>query len=101
MKTFVSDGESIGVLETINRRGVLWIVSLWIEDQERNTRVVGRIIRLSGLSYRKLPPGAGADFVLDEPIPKGVLNGSIPPEKADGYIVEDHPSLKKPFGHAH
>lgn len=97
MKTMVCVEASVFPVDTISHEGGLWLVTQWIQDRDTKEKWPARLIRLDVLpSYRILGPGFPADYSLGQPIPKGIFDGSISPEKATGYEVIDSPLLKRP-----
>jgi hypothetical protein len=100
-KTMVSDGTSIFPMDTVEYEGGLWLVPLWLEAPETGWQTPARIIRMDILPHRKLGPPFPADYTLPAPIPKGVLDGTTPSQQARGYVVIDHPAIKRPTGTAH
>jgi hypothetical protein len=100
-KTIVSDGQSILPVDTIEHEGKLWLVPLWIEDQDTKEKWPARRIQMDILAHKKLGPPQPWDFHLLDPIPKGVLDGTVPSKEAHGFVVVDSPAIRRPKGTAH
>lgn len=86
-----SDNGKVWKIDTIEHEGALWLVPEWVEVTNPAGQEPKRAIRLTGLDYEDCP-NPDADYFLRTPIPKGVLDGTTPPEKADGFVVVDRPS---------
>lgn len=85
-----SDDGAIYKIDTIEHEGALWLVPIWVEVINPVGQEPGRAIRLTGLDYDDAPQ-EGIDFYLKMPIPKAILDGITPPEKAIGFVVVDRP----------
>lgn len=91
-KTLVSviDGiaQQDGLLDTVSVDGALWLVPRWRLGATEGQRTPKIAIRLSSLDYRRASePSMGADFVLDDPIPSGILDGTADLTELSGYDV--------------
>jgi hypothetical protein len=89
-------GKEIAPVPTIEYQGGLWLAPLWIEDQETKQRWPARIIRMDTLPHAKLVPPQPWDYQLLDPIPRGVLDGTIAPSEARGFVVIDRPEIQRP-----
>lgn len=85
-----SDDGKILKIDTIEHEGALWLVPEWVEVINPAGQEPKRAIRLTGLDFEDCPTPA-ADYLLKRSIPKHVLNGTTPPEKATGFVVVDRP----------
>jgi hypothetical protein len=94
-KTFVSTEGSPDIFEmdTIEHEGKKWLVPEWLEAPTLGWKKPARIICLDKLAYQKAPEGFGARFVLNNPIPKAVLNGEIPIQLISLYLVIERPEI--------
>lgn len=99
LKTMVgSDNGTIYKIDTIKFRGGLWLVPGWLESPEEKWRQPRHIIRIDHLPHQKLdqsdPGGIPADYVLNGPVPKAVLDGASqgPPERP--FVVERLPEIR-------
>lgn len=87
----------ISGLSVIEHEGALWIVTGWLQHKSRPVRRPIRLIRLTGLLYEEASlRDHNADYLVSRPIPRAVLDGLVPPEKADGFVVLDTPDLEFP-----
>jgi len=100
-KTAVSDGKSIFPVDTIEHEGGLWLVPLWLATQDEKWKTPARLIRMDILPHQKLGPPQPFDYALNNPIPKGVLDGTTPSKEAHGFVVIDRPEIQRPTGTAH
>jgi hypothetical protein len=87
------DGGARRVLDTIPYKEKLWLVPRWIETQKPLGQRPERIVCLSPLRYERTREGVAAAYVLHDPVPKAVLEGHVPPELRDVYIVEMEPDI--------
>ena len=53
----------------------LWLIPEWKASPVASFRQPVRAIRLDTLPHSKAPAGSGADYVVDVPIPAGVMSG--------------------------
>jgi hypothetical protein len=82
--------------DVIEYDGHFWLVPEWRDNRALGVTMPARIIALASLSYQKtgnLPP----QFVVNDPIPKCVFDGQIPPEQAHKYIVVERPEIRLPL----
>jgi hypothetical protein len=92
LKTFVPMESGIFEMDTIEHEGMLWLVPEWIETQRKGWSRPARIICLSPLLHSGGPPPR--HYALQNPIPKGVWIGQIPPQLATQYVVIEAPDLE-------
>ncbi len=71
-----AEGNEIWQCDTIEHEGQLWLVPEWLQCLEEGWMTPARIIRLTGLKFQTTPDGKFGDYVLNEPIPKSVLQGA-------------------------
>lgn len=104
LQTFVAtsgDVETQGTIfkmDTIEHEGKLWLVPQWLENREEGWMTPARIILLDVLQHEdirdsKLP----ADYNLNYPIPKAVLDGKTEEQSATEYVVVELPGIKVPI----
>jgi hypothetical protein len=103
LKTLVrTTDRGMAYVDTIEFEGRLWLAPEWTVGQSPEWQIPVRIVLLDGLPRTKNETPLPADFLLTNPIPKGVLDGTIPPEKAIGFVVEPGPNtLRKPSDTVH
>lgn len=98
-KTLIgSEDGKLRACDTIEHEGKLWLVPHWTVAPTEGWRQPTRIIRMDSLPHQKMPENYADDFVLNGPIPKGVLLCEIPPEESHGFEVIDLPDIKLPGG---
>jgi hypothetical protein len=93
LKTMVSlKNQGIVLCDTIEHEGELWLVPEWIDGvPKEGYSKPARIICLTSLRH-----GGGfgkADFVLNDPIPKDIWTGLVPPESATPYTMIESPDI--------
>jgi len=98
LKTIVSfiEGGALHEADTIRYEGGLWIVLTWSKSQTEELVMPTRIIRIDTLRHQTMVAGNhyGADFVLNEPLPKGLFEDQIPAELVGKYDVVERPDIK-------
>lgn len=91
----LTESSMITGLSVIEHEDALWIVTGWLEHKSRPVKRPIRLIRLTGLRYERLDPEKhGADFLVNQPIPRAVLDGRTPSEEAAGFVVVDTPPIE-------
>ncbi len=92
LKTLVPDSEGISSYDTIEYEDDLWLVPEWIDGSpsEELSRPA-RIIRITFLP--RTGPFGDAQYVLRDPIPKGIFEGHVPPELKELYVVIENPCV--------
>lgn len=91
-KTLVPFPDGIYTVDTIEYKGSSWLVPEWFVDKPSigYSKPV-RIIRMPLL--QKAGPSVQADYVVSNPLPKGVFDGRIPTELANVYAVIENPDI--------
>lgn len=93
--TVLTEKSVISALSVIEHEGSLWIVTGWLEHKTKPLRRPIRLIQLTGLQYEELDPQKhGADYLVNQPIPKAVIDGRALPEEAVGFVVLDTPKIE-------
>ena len=69
-------------IETVEQGGQWWLVGSWRRDTATGERIPKRIVLLSALPHQEVE-GQSFRFVLNQPIPKAVLDG----EARTGYVA--------------
>jgi hypothetical protein len=92
LKTLVTFPDGIYAIDTIEYEGDLWLVPEWIDGtpSEGYSKPV-RIIRMPPL--QQAGPSVSADYIVSNPLPKGVFEGQIPTEFENVYAVIEHPDI--------
>lgn len=96
-KTIVATTDEEGEIircDTIEHEGALWLVPEWLRSNSGGSLLPARIIRISEHPHQRIESGEPADFVLNGPVPKGLLyDRSLPPE-AGAYVVIEYPDIE-------
>ena len=96
-KTFITftDAEPGKILkcDTIEFEGKFWLVPEWLEKAAIGEMQPLRIICLDLLPHQKIQRGTPADFVLNDPIPKCVFDGEIPPQTTLNFRILESPEI--------
>jgi hypothetical protein len=77
------DSRHLFSCETIEWHGEFWLVPRWIKDSATGKFQPLRIICLTPLPHQKAQHGEDFDFVVNNPIPKAVLESGTIPEQTD------------------
>lgn len=85
-------------MDTIQYEGQMWLVAMWLDSPSEGFSVPERIICLDTLPHH-ISSFENADFVLNDPIPKSVLDGRVPEKSEFEYVVKERPNLKVPRIH--
>jgi hypothetical protein len=99
LKTLVNfiEGGSLHMADTIRYEDGLWIVLSRSEPQAEGLIMPSRIIRIDKLRHQSMAAGNhyGVDFVLNDPLPKGLFDGQIPipQELAGKFDVIARPNI--------
>lgn len=92
LKTLVPADDGLFVYDTIEYEGKLWLVPEWIDGiPTKGYSKPARIICLTVLPHSQ--GAAGADYALNNPIPKSVWQGHVPPELKNMYVVIENPDI--------
>jgi hypothetical protein len=92
LKTLVPFDDGIYFVDTIEYEGEIWLVPEWIDDTpSKGYSMPVRIIHVPALQ----PAGksVSADYVLANPLPKGVYEGNVPTELENVYAVIERPDI--------
>lgn len=84
-------------MDVIEHKDSFWLVPEWLDNSARTVCRPTRIISLARLRHHQTP-GGNPEFLVEDPIPKYVFNGQIPPEQADMYGVVEYPEIDIPVG---
>lgn len=76
------------LIDTVQHEGKWWLVGSWLEAIATRERMPELLVRLEGLQYQGVE-GQPYRFVLNNPIPKSVLDG----KEQGGYVVVRFPAL--------
>ena len=80
-------------MDTIQYEGKMWLVAMWLDSQSRGYSTPERIICLDTLPHQISRLGY-VDFVLNDPLPKSVLDGHIPEKSEFEYVVVERPDIQ-------
>jgi len=88
----VADG-IIHSCDTIEHGGRFWLVPDWLEFPAEKVMRPIRIVCFDMYPHQKMIGGQQCDFVLNEPIPKAVLDG----KKEGEYLIVENPDIAVPI----
>lgn len=81
-------------MDTIEYQGGFWLVPEWLKELGSNIGMPARLIRLDSLPHQKTPGSPLGDFVLNNPLPKDVVDRHSPVKTGSGYEVIQYPDLQ-------
>jgi hypothetical protein len=96
-KAMIFTGEadgSIWQIDVIDYQGEPWLVPMWLQNKDEGWMKPARIIRMRGHRYQEESEEFG--YVLNEPLPKAVLEGRQP--KGGSFEVIEQPDIRIPTG---
>ena len=96
MATDVPDG-NIHRCDTIEYEGGLWLVPYWIENISEGYKSPVRIIRMDTLQFQRISGFGDSDFLLNDPIPKSVLDGQTHKQGSFSFVVVESPDIRVPI----
>jgi hypothetical protein len=92
---------TVGDCPAYEYQGAIWLVPKWLPFPNEGYTKPERMIRLDQFQYQQFDPPppapgpfAGADFAINDPLPKALLNGELTPELKNKYVVLDRPNAK-------
>ncbi len=92
LKTLIPSETGLFLCDTIEYENGLWLVPEWIDGiPTKESSKPARIIQITYLP--KSGPFGEADYLLQNPLPKGVFEGHVPPELKDVYVVIENPDI--------
>ena len=97
----MDDSGEILIADTIEHEGKLWIVPEWLYAQKEGWQTPARIIQVDCLKHQKMPDDYPADLLLNNPMPRAVLDGNPSPEQAKQYVVVERPDIRIQVGGLH
>ena len=85
---------SIAICDTNRYEDKLWLVPYWNENVTEGWKAPGRLIRLDTLAYQAAPVGDFPfKFILEDPLPKSLLERHVRPPTETVYEVADAPEI--------
>ena len=93
LKTMVPSKTGLFSCDTIEHEGHLWLVPEWIDGSpSKGFSKPALIIQITYLATKtdSLP---NVDYMLQNPLPKGIWNGEISPESEKMYVVIKNPDI--------
>jgi len=89
-KTIIAVGGDLLICDTISYEGDLWLVPEWLSPNNEEWQTPKRMIRVTNLVQEDTSESYKFDLVLNEPLPKSVLDG----ETVDNWKVLEEPGYK-------
>jgi len=96
----LEDG-SAGECGAVDYEGAVWLVPSWLPFPKEGYAKPERMIRLDQFQHRRFDPPAtgpgafrGANFAVNDPLPKTLLSGELSPQLKNRYVVLERPDIK-------
>ena len=89
------DGE-MKQCDTIQIEGKFWLVPEWTYNRSEGWKTPVRIVALEGLAHHPTTLH-GASILVEDSIPKSVLDGRAPPELGGMYTVREARGIRVPL----
>jgi hypothetical protein len=83
-------------MDVIEHAGQFWLVPEWLDNPTQRVSMPLRIVSLATMSHQRTE-GAAQEFVVNDPVPKLVFDGQIPPEQSDKFVVVELPDIRIPL----
>jgi hypothetical protein len=95
-KTVIAVGPQLLIGDAIHFQGAFWIVPEWLESSDQQWCKPKRLICLANLQHQDFRNQRvrTADFAVNEPIPKDVLEGKMSGQPASKFIVIEMPPFR-------
>jgi hypothetical protein len=88
-------------VDTIRHEGKLWLVPCWLEATAEGWSMPERIVCIDGLAGGDLAPEFHPNRrMLNDPIPKSVLDGETDTAEGRTYAVVEQPNIRIQVGRA-
>ena len=91
-----TDDGSLMQADAIECQSKLWIVPVWLDTPDQGWTAPNRIIRFDNRRYQdtRTMQNRRADFVLNEPIPKALLELKTPAQPIVGFDYVELPEIR-------
>ena len=103
-RTMTGAGDASGqilIMDTISYEGKLWLVPEWLSPPDGGWQTPARIVCIHGLQYQDITESEmPADYFLNYPVPKSVLDGETDAVKGHKYVVVERPDIRVEVGRA-
>lgn len=94
----IDDSNELNHCDTIEWKGKKWLVPKWLVAPTEGWKKPERIICLDNLKHQKIGAGFGADYLLNDPLPRSVVEGRGPSPAEGSYDVIEAPDITLPGG---
>ena len=86
-----ADVHNICIMDVIEYAGGFWLVPEWLDNPVRKVTKPLRIVSLATLPHQR--GNSSPQFVVNDPVPKYVFDGRVPPQEANKYVVVEAPDI--------
>jgi hypothetical protein len=84
------------IMDVIEFAGQFWLVPEWLDNAALGVTMPARMISLAPIGHNQLTAGIKY-FVIEDPIPRSIFDGSIPEAEARGFVLIDRPPVQFPI----
>jgi hypothetical protein len=89
----------------VEYQGAIWLVPKWLPHHTEGYATPERMIRLDQFRHQRFDPPAtgpgpfaGADFAVNDPLPKTLFHGELSSQLKARYVVLERPDAKFQVG---
>ena len=92
---------AMGQCGAVEYQGAIWLVPKWLQFPNEGYAKPERMIRLDQFRFQKFDPPAttpplfaGANFAVNDALPRALIDGEISQQLRDKYVVLEKPDAK-------
>jgi hypothetical protein len=92
-------------IDGIEYEGAIWLVPEWLPFPSEGYTKPTRMVRLDQFRFQRFDPPAtgpgplaGADFAVNDPLPKALFLGELTPQLKKQFVVLDRPDIRFRIG---
>ena len=91
----IEGGDKIHQCDVIEHEGEKWLVPYWRHSKIEEWSEPARIVRLSAFRHKWRPGGKFGDGIVNDPIPKALLDHQTPLTEANADLAQDRPPIRR------
>ena len=95
---FIDDDElEVRKMDVVLYRDKYWLVPSWLESTTSKVQRPERLILLDTFQHQKCIGSPAGDFVVNDALPRALVDGADPSLVGPQYVVIDSPEIEFPF----